>query len=535
MRVEPTQAAQWIIAREPISEAEWRQIEAVIADLGWSSEDWKQWFLETSSNVRPLQRPQSAITERMLDQARQVLVQESSMWDSELVAAIANWFHRAAGSERLSSQLLSLLAGSSYPSAMDVFVSLLLHRPPETPSLVAAAFQPLFRVGCPVDTLFPRLLDSLSHPSLAAPVLDLANYLTRRGVVSEHPARERSGELVGLLGSLVRRLEQCEEQQVSSSQQFHDVARRVAEAIAITIALCDALALMRAEEAIPKLYPLLGIRHRRLQVEAAAALARLGDNTGKEKLGELAAEPVVRLYAVQFARELGFGEEIAEEHRSPEALMLGRAALMLSQPTHFGVAPSNLEIIDVRRIAWPGEDTPVEVALVRYAYTSDQGEWSNVAAVGPTVGICTADLADLAPDDIYAIFAGMEMAHEEIHHWDQSEWTEYHVAEIARLERRLRDRGYLEIEAQLLGTFFGQWFLIAKARRDSTEGIAVADDNEVRWFPTTGDRALGVRELLALYQGRKFFEAFPQRQDIEFENEQEEESQGEEAEGGEES
>ncbi len=534
MRVEPTQAARWIIAPEPLSEAEYRQIEATIAHLGWSGEEWKQWFLETSSATGAIQRPQGALAERMLDQARQVLALEPSIWDSELVAAIANWFHRAAEWERLSSQLLSLLAGSSYPPAVDIFVSLLLHRPPQTPSLVAAAFQPLFRADCPVNVLFPRLLDSLSQPSLAAPVLDLANYLTRRGVVSEHPARERAGELVGLLGSLVRRLEQCEEQQVSSSQQFHDVARQVAEAIAITTALCDALALMEAEEAIPKLYPLLEIRHRRLQVEAAAALARLGDDIGKQKLKELAAEPVVRLYAVQFAQELGFGEEIAEEHRSPEALMLGRAALMLSQPTYFGVAPSHLELLDVRRIAWPGEDTPVEVALVRYAYTSDQGEWSNVAAVGPTVGICTADLADLAPDDIYAIFAGMEMAHEEIRHWDPSEWTDYHMAEIARLERRLRDRGYLQIEPQVVGTFFGQWFLIAKARRASTEGIAVADDREIRWFPTTGDRPLGARELLALYQGRKFFEAFPQREDIEFENGREGESPEEEAEGNEE-
>lgn len=535
MRVEPTQAARWIITPEPLSEEECRQIEAAIAHLGWSGEDWRQWFLETSSAAGPHQRTQAVLAERMLDQARQSLVQNSSIWDSELVAAIANWFHRAAEWERISSQLLSLLAGSSYPPAVDIFVSLLLHRPPQTPSLVAAAFQPLFRADCPVDTLFPRLLDALSQPSLAAAVLDLANYLTRRGIVSEHPARERAGELVGLMGSLVRRLEQCEEQQVSSSQQFHDVARQVAEAIAITIALCDALALIGVEEAIPKLYPLLEIRHRRLQVEAAAALARLGDETGKEKLKELAAEPVVRLYAVQFAQELGFGNEIAEEHRSPEALMLGRAALMLAQPTYFGVAPSYLELLDVRRIAWPGEEMPVEVALVRYAYTSDQGEWSNVAAVGPTVGICTADLADLAPDDIYAIFAGMEMAHEEIRHWDQSEWTEYHVAEIARLERRLRDRGYLQIEPQLLGAFFGQWFLIAKAQRESTEGIAIADDHEVRWFPTTGDRPLGVRELLALYQGRKFFEAFPQREDIEFENGGEGESPGDDADGNAES
>ncbi len=508
MAMDPSSFVEWLAADRPLSESECREMEQIAGQIEWTPEEWQQWFAEMAATGAPLEASRIAVAERLLQSAALCLRSSDQLGDTEFVGAIGAWFHRSADHERLAALLLSVLSGSGQAVALETFVSLLLHRPPRSPANVATAFYPLFSAPQSARRVFPRLLDGMAHTSLAAAVLDLANFLVRSATVRTHPAAPRASELVELLGTLVRRLEQCEEQTVETSDAFHRVARQVAEATAIAISLCDALALMGAEAAIPKLYPLLEVRHRRLQVEAAAALARLGDATGREKLAELAAEPVVRMYAVRFAEELGMLEAIPQQYRTTEALVVARAALMLSQPTHFGVPPSDLELIARRTLPWPGEEEPAEVFLVRYGYTTPQGDWSNVAAVGPTVGICTADLADLSPDDIFAIFAGMETAHEEIRHWDREEWTEHHLAEVARLERRLRDRGYRRITPQLVGTFFGEWFLIARATRDATEGLAVADAEEVRWFPTAGPRPLGTAELLALYKGRKLIQTF---------------------------
>ncbi len=60
-------------------------------------------------------------------------------------------------------------------------------------------------------------------------------------------------------------------------------------------ALCDTLALMDCQPAIGKLHQALSLRHRRVQTEAAYALARLDQEIGRQTLIGLAAEPVARL------------------------------------------------------------------------------------------------------------------------------------------------------------------------------------------------------------------------------------------------
>ena len=74
------------------------------------------------------------------------------------------------------------------------------------------ALAPLFqRRRAEAATLFPRLLRALASPPLAAPVLDLANFLVREKLVPIHPAAECSAELTNLLGELVQSLIRLEE------------------------------------------------------------------------------------------------------------------------------------------------------------------------------------------------------------------------------------------------------------------------------------------------------------------------------------
>ena len=67
--------------------------------------------------------------------------------------------------------------------------------------------------------------------------------------------------------------------------------------------------------------------------EAAAALARLGDEDGKQELVALAAEPVARLRVLAYARELNLLDEVEENYRSPVAEAEAELCAWLAEPT----------------------------------------------------------------------------------------------------------------------------------------------------------------------------------------------------------
>ena len=78
-----------------------------------------------------------------------------------------------------------------------------------------------------------------------------------------------------------------------------------------------------------------------------------------------------------------------------------------------------------------------------------------------------------------------------------------------RLQRRLHDAGYEDIRPQQMGYFFGDKALLALARRAEVQGVAVADFNEILFFPERiGRRSLGLREAYCIYKGRKLLRTF---------------------------
>jgi hypothetical protein len=242
-------------------------------------------------------------------------------------------------------------------------------------------------------------------------------------------------------------------------------------------------------------------------------LARLGDERGREELIALAAEPVARLRVLAYARELDLIDEVPDEYRTPIAEAEAELCVWLAEPTQFGLPPSRCELVDDRELYWPGFEEPVWCFLFRFTYNVlAQGKelvYSNVGIAGPVTHAFTADLGDLAPDDIYAAFAGWLAEHMVIQEFDVERLSQSERLEATRLERRLHDAGYSQIEPKVMGYFFGEKALVAPAQRESVPGIAVVDFHDIYFYPTRDSRrSLGVREAYCIYKGRKLLRTF---------------------------
>ncbi len=407
-------------------------------------------------------------------------------------------------------RLLQWLTIAARDVDLRLFVELVVTAPPHDAQAAALVVAPLFqRPHYDASVLFPALLDALQYPCLAAPVLDLSNYLLRSHRVQEHPAREHTTELVALLGNLVQRLTILEESPVDSGESWESARRQVDESVALVVATCDALALIGDVQATGKLYQALGLRHRRIRVEAAAALARLGDPSGAAALVALAAEPVVRLRVLSSAEELGLRDRLDPRYLSDEARAEAMVAVELAQPTFFGIPPAELKLVDSRTQFWPGYETPVACYLFRYAYRFGDGQYSNVAIAGPLVHAFASDLSDLPPDDIYAVYAGWHIEHESIYEVPVDSAQAAYTPEIERFERRLREHGFEDVQGATLGHFFGDRVFVARATRAGMPGIAVIDLQAIEWHPTrTRHNAIGPYEAWCIYKGRRLLKAF---------------------------
>lgn len=432
----------------------------------------------------------------------------------ELVASAGRCYSHLGTKSTARPQLLAWLALGRSEAEVAAVVEALVSDPPEQESALVPVMSPLFRKSLPVHVVFPRLLSALEHPLLAAPVLDLANFVTREKVVPQHPAADRRQELIFLLGNLAQTLGQLEENPLAHAESPAELSQRVAASVSLAVSLCDALGLIGDESAVGKLHQTLRLKHRRLRTEAAAALARLKDPEGIEELKRMAAEPVARLRALSYAKELGLLDKIDRQYTTPVARAEAELVAWLAEPTQFGIPPTSVEIVDQRKQFWPGYKEPVDCFLFRFTYQFQLGEegsrtFSNVGIAGPLVHAFTADVADLPPHDIYAAYAGWQAEHDEIREYEVARLSRSEQLEVVRLNRRLHDAGYEEIQPQQMGYFFGEKALIALARRGDVQGVAVADFDEILFFPQrSGGRSLGPREAYSIYKGRKLLRTF---------------------------
>jgi len=406
--------------------------------------------------------------------------------------------------------LLQLLAMRGDADSLVAMVSLLRQSPPRGWMAAGQILSPLMqRNQWPVEAIFPGLLDLLDQPALASPVLDLAGHLVRSGRLAVHPAAERIDSINGLLGAVADRLARFEEDPRSFGDEVDQVQAILGEAVALAVSLCDAAALIGDESSLPALYKAVDLKHRRVQCEAAGAMAKLGDEAGRERLVELAKEPSARLRAIAYADELGFGDQIDPAHRTPEATAEADMALWLSQPQQMGVAPTGVEVVDSRRLLWPSFHDPVDVYLVRFEYRFGDRCLSNIGMTGPAVFSFSADVADLPVEDIYAMYAGWHAEHPDIFTVSAQDFNDAQLRRVEPLSVHLHRSGYAEVHAALLGFFLDETAAVFRAIRDGKECLVVTDGLETIEVTTAGrQRPVSPEDVFHLYKGRKMLRTF---------------------------
>jgi hypothetical protein len=406
--------------------------------------------------------------------------------------------------------LLALLAGSGRSEALAAFAELIVADPPGRPEDATLAFVPLFqRRNNAEEALFPRLLDGLEHPAIAAAVLDLANYLTRESLTATHPASSRVDRLAELLGGLVSRLARVEERPDEFADSPSELNALVGDSVELIVSLCHALAMIGEPRVTGKLHQALELSHRRLRTEAAFALACLQDDRGAEALAQMASEPVVRPRALAYLEELGMLLRAGEADRSPEARAEGELAAWLASPMQFGLPPQKLELFDSRRQYWPGDAEAVDCYLFRYEYRLGDRGLSGIAIAGPVIHALRANLEDLPPADIYAAYAGWCAEHEEIGEISPEQLSLEQLETWEQRQAELDEQGYQDVKLAKLGRFFDEEHFVAAARRGGQPGVVIVDGEQIEWRPVgLGSRPLGVYEIYEIHKGRKLLRTF---------------------------
>ncbi len=427
-----------------------------------------------------------------------------------LLAAIRTIYLAAPANTNLRNLCLAWIARLGNPAALEVWAQLLVDSPPEFRLGIHLAFAPLVSRRPVPDTVFNQLLQGgLAHPQIAGPALDLMNYQTREQILTTHPASGRAAELSRLLGWLVDRLEQIEEGLASPEQDLLKIQQSIADSVAMITSLCDALALMGYQAAEGKLLRATELRHRRVQTEAAAALARLGFDSGKDKLIALAGEPTARLRVLAYADELNFLRDIPETHQSEIALAESKLANWLAEPLQMGLAPSSLSLIDCREMYWPGFEHPVQCYLFRFQYGSSPGGYTNIGIVGPLVHCFESDIGWMSLDDIYAAFAGWHAVHDDIYEISLDECEQRHPGWISRITDRLQDQSYIDLQPEFVGVFMESRFLVAAAQQHETDGFVIAAENITNWFANSEHSSqVNAEWAYMVYRGRLILKTF---------------------------
>ncbi|MCA9106372.1 MAG: HEAT repeat domain-containing protein [Planctomycetales bacterium] len=475
--------------------------------------DWVLWLntLALSAPAPPPSAASAKLLELLIERLHQAMLGPTGFVDfptSIDIEAWLGWYRALDPQLRIRGRLLVMLARGADAARLKAIGRSLAESPLPAETESDLLFATLMQSRSPqLVVLFPALLDVAASPAFAAGVLDLANFVVRAGLATTHPAHDRMPRLTELLGRLVVELERIEQnpaQDATLAQQHATILATVP----LAVALCDAIALDKHQSGLPKLVDAMQLGHRRLRCEAAWALAQFGDERGVQELQRLAAEPVARRRVLTYLDELGAGDQVDPRYRTDAALAEADLALWLSEPSRMGLAPTDIEVVDSRWLAWPGYDEPVHCHLLRFTYDLGQGRYINTGFAGPEAQAVTADLTGLSEVECYALFAGLQADHEEIQEFEIRSLSDAYAPEIARLERRMRDADLELIEPERFGLFFGERVLAARAARRGATGIAVADSVELIWNSVEGRRPLGMTECMAIYRGRKLLGAF---------------------------
>ena len=427
--------------------------------------------------------------------------------EPEILADVADHLPASATNTHL---LGHLLASRRDADSLSALVEFLRDHPPGEWTAAGQVLSPLMQSDdWPVEAFFPAALDLIGDGDLAAPVLDVASYTFRAMDHRPHVAAGRVAVLNRLLGEVVARLARFESDPRSFGDDVATVQRRLGAAVALAVSLCDNLGAIGEETSVPKLEAALELKHRRVQCEAAGALASMGVDEGKQRLLALAADPAARLRSLAYAEELGFGDEVDPTYRSADSTAIAEMAVWLSAPMQMGVPPTALEVVESRTLAWPGFEEPIGVTLVGFEYDAGGRRYSNVGVTGPITHVMSCDVADLPVDDIFAVYAGWQVEHDEIFEVPREVWNDAQQRIAGELAKVLDREGYEDLRPERLGFFLDEVAAVFTADKDGTEVRAVTDGLETIDVAVGGrGRPLGAEDVLCLYRGRKILRTF---------------------------
>lgn len=433
----------------------------------------------------------------------------ATLFDASFLPDLIAAYQSTPADAQLRGIWLQWLAQSNSPEAWLTWAELTAESPPLNEQAIPPAVTPLLKNAHLPHHFYSRLLSgALAHPTLAPVCLDLMNYQTRTRVVAKHPATPQAGMLNQLLGATVYQLKKIELGEVTSEQSPERIRKAVADAVSLVVSLCDAMAFCEYDAAAENLREAASLRHRQVQTEAAAALARLGFEEGVDQLVRLASEPVARPRVLTYAEELELLGRIPEQHRSDLALAESKLALWLADPRNFGVAPSKIELFDAREMYWPSYEHPVLCYLLKFKYGLGSQAYENIGIVGPTVFAFREDLRWLELDDVYAAFAGWQAEHAELYELPPEAALQSHQPLVQRSLQLLEAHDFSEPEVELLGHFFGEWLLVLSARSPHGDGFAITDGKVVNWFGNSDDQPVSAQFAYLVYRGRRLLRAF---------------------------
>ena len=433
-------------------------------------------------------------------------------WSDQRIEAVTSIYRRCSATSDLRNHFLRWLGQSGQPKCLDLWTDLICIDPPQHRLGIVLAFAPLMQKGFqPSQGMLQRLLnEATSHSQIAPAVYDLFNFYYREKLVEQHPATSRLDALSNLLGQLCGQLGKIEEGNLPPDANASMINQLVSDSVALIVALCDTFAQLKYQDATGKIHQALSLRHRRVQTEAAAALAKLGDELGQKTLVELAQQPIARLRVLAYADELGFRDQISLELQGEIAIAESHLAIWLSEPAQMGLAPSLIEFMESREMYWPGYEHPVQCFLFRYEYGSGELSHSNVAICGPMTHAFAADIRHLPVEDIYAAFAGWQTVHNEIYLVSVAHAETHFSNQWRRLIGDLDAQGYSSVSPTTGASFFGQLILVADVVNEEEQpGTAIADGNNVTFYSQgNADAPIDWQMAYSIWRGHQMLNSF---------------------------
>ncbi len=409
-----------------------------------------------------------------------------------------------------TAHCLQILSAQGDTASLTILCDFLKRQAIDDEHAVAIALSPLFQWPPPdLASVFSMMGEEIWRWHLLGALLDLAGHALRKRKLQQHPLAHQAPRLRELLSATVGRLARLEE----NPQQFGDdvptIQRVLNNAIALTVSLCDTLGLIGDQQAEGGLNQAMALSHRRVQTEAAGALARLGKAHGKERLIQLAQDPAARLRALAYADELDIDDPQLAAWREPVAMAEAEVISWLAERDRFGVPPAQLEVIDERTLYWPGYEQPQHCFLFQFTYHFTQGDLSNLIIAGPLVYAFQADMRLLETDDVYAVFAGWQAEHEDIYEVPANRFNSAQQSEASRLLDAPDHDGIEDLKALALTFFFGERAVLATGTRDGQPVCTVSDGLETVTVPSDGrPTSLSPDLVLALFRGRKLLRHF---------------------------